>query len=141
MQKKEEIIVKQQEEQMSISSEKEDFTQEALIRAWNAYTQFTTEKPVLQQTIQQCKPVLGTDYRIILAVYNSSQEEIMTNERIRIVNYLRKTLHNGSIDLEIRIYETGESTKMLTKKELFIQMIGHNPNLKRLTKEFDLELS
>lgn len=141
MQKKEEIIVKQQEEQMSISSEKENFTQEALIRAWNAYTQFTTEKPVLQQTIQQCKPVLGTDYRIILAVYNSSQEEIMTNERIRIVNYLRKTLHNGNIDLEIRIYEAGESTKMLTKKELFIQMIGHNPNLKKLTKEFNLELS
>lgn len=141
MQKKEEVEVKKIEETMNISAERETFTQEALIKAWNNYTQYTKEKPVLQQTIQQCKPVLGTDYKIMLAVYNSSQEEIMNDEKIRISNYLRKKLHNGAINLEIRICEVGENSKTLTSKELFIKMLEHNPSLSKLTKTLNLELS
>ncbi len=141
MQKKEEVEVKKIEETMNISAERETFSQEALIKAWNNYTQFTQEKPVLQQTIQQCKPVLGTDSRIMLAVFNSSQEEIMNDEKIKISNYLRKELHNGAITLEIRICEASENAKSLTSKELFIKMLEHNPSLSKLTKTLNLELS
>ncbi|MBO7606170.1 MAG: hypothetical protein J6T28_00950 [Paludibacteraceae bacterium] len=141
MQKKVEVEQKKAEETETISAEREAFTQDALIKVWNEYTQFTKEKPVLQQTIQQCKPVLGTDCRIMLAVYNSSQEEIMLDEKIRLVNYLRKELHNGSIELEIRICEANENTKTFTNKELFIKMLEHNTSLSKLTKELGLELS
>ncbi len=141
MQKKVEVEQKKAEETETISAEREAFSQEALVKAWNDYTQFTKEKPVLQQTIQQCKPVLGTDCRVMLAVYNSSQEEIMLDEKIRLVNYLRKALHNGSIELEIRICEANENAKTFTNKELFIKMLEHNTSLSKLTKELGLELS
>lgn len=141
MQKKEEVEQKKIEEAETVSSEREVFSQESLIKAWNNYVQFTKEKPVLQQTIQQCKPVLGTDQRIMLAVYNSSQEEIMMDEKIRIVNYLRKELHNGLIELEIRICEADKNLKTFSSKDLFIKMMEHNPSLSKLTKELNLELS
>lgn len=142
MQKKEEEVKKEEnEEAFNESTERNDFSQDMLIKAWNNYVQYTTEQPVLQQTIQQCKPVLGTDYRIMLAVYNSSQEALMTKERVKITNYLRKELHNGAVSLEIRIYEVGENTKSLTQKEIFLRMMEHNPNLKKLAKELNLELS
>ena len=141
MQRKVEVEQKKAEETETISAEREAFSQEALVKAWNDYTQFTKEKPVLQQTIQQCKPVLGTDCRVMLAVYNSSQEEIMLDEKIRLVNYLRKALHNGSIELEIRICEANENAKTFTNKELFIKMLEHNTSLSKLTKELGLELS
>ncbi len=141
MQKKVEVEQKKVEEAVSVSSESEPFSQDMLVKVWNGYTQYTKEKPVLQQTIQQCKPVLGTDFRIMLAVYNSSQEEIMLDERIRIVNYLRKELHNGKIELEIRICEASENLKTFSNKDLFVKMMEHNPSLSRLTKELNLELS
>ena len=141
MQKKVEVEQKKVEEAVSVSSESEPFSQDMLVKVWNGYTQYTKEKPVLQQTIQQCKPVLGTDFRIMLAVYNSSQEEIMLDERIRIVNYLRKELHNGKIELEIRICEASENLKTFSNKDLFVKMMEHNPSLSLLTKELNLELS
>ncbi len=141
MQKKVEVEQKKAEETVAISAEREAFSQESLVKVWNNYTQFAKDKPVLLQTIQQCKPVLGTDCRIMLAVYNSSQEEIMLDERIRLVNYLRKELHNGNIELEIRICEANENMKTYSNKELFIKMMEHNPSLSKLTKELGLELS
>lgn len=141
MQKKVEVEEKKAEETVNISAERTEFSQESLVKVWNNYTQYTKDKPVLQQTIQQCKPVLGTDFRIMLAVYNSSQEEIMMDERIRLVNYLRKELHNGAIELEIRICEAGDNVKSYTSKELFVKMLEHNPSLSKLTRELNLELS
>lgn len=141
MQKKVEVKQEQQEESFADSNEREQFSQDALIKAWNSYVQFTAEQPVLQQTIQQCKPVLGTDFKIMLAVYNSAQESLMIKERVKITNYLRKELHNGAISLEIRVYEVGESVKSLTQKEMFLKMMEHNPNLKKLAKELNLELA
>ena len=141
MQKKVEVEVKKAEETACMSEERESFSQDMLVKVWNNYVQYTKEKPVLQQTIQQCKPVLGTDFRIMLAVYNSSQEEIMLDERIRLVNYLRKELHNGAVDLEIRICEAENNVKSYTNKELFVKMLEHNPSLSKLTKELNLELS
>lgn len=141
MQKKEEVKKVTQEESFAESSERNAFTQDDLIKAWNNYLQFTTGQPVLQQTIQQCKPVQGTDFKIMLAVYNSAQESLMTKERVKITNYLRKELHNGQISLEIRIYEMNENMKSLTHKELFLKMMENNPNLKKLAKELNLELA
>lgn len=141
MQKKVEVEVKKAEETVNVSAEREAFSQDSLVRAWNNYVQFTSDKPVLQQTIQQCKPVLGTDFRVMLAVYNSSQEEIVMDERVRLVNYLRKELHNGAIELEIRICEAGDNVKSYTSKELFVKMLEHNPSLSKLTRELNLELS
>lgn len=141
MQKKVEVEVKKAEESVNISAEREVFSQDSLVKVWNNYVQFTNDKPVLQQTIQQCKPVLGTDFRVMLAVYNSSQEEIVMDERIRLVNYLRKELHNGAIELEIRICEAGDNVKSYTNKELFVKMLEHNPSLSKLTRELNLELS
>lgn len=141
MQKKVEVEVKKAEETVNVSAEREAFSQDSLVRVWNNYVQFTGDKPVLQQTIQQCKPVLGTDFRVMLAVYNSSQEEIVMDERVRLVNYLRKELHNGAIELEIRICEAGDNVKSYTSKELFVKMLEHNPSLSKLTRELNLELS
>ena len=77
----------------------------------------------------------------MLAVYNSAQESLMTKERVKITNYLRKELHNGQVSLEIRIYEVSENTKSFTHKELFLKMMENNPNLKKLAKELNLELA
>ena len=141
MQKKVEVEVKKAEETACVSEERETFSQDMLVKVWNNYLQYAKEKPVLQQTIQQCKPVLGTDFRIMLAVYNSSQEEIVMDERIRLVNYLRKELHNGAVELEIRICDAESNVKSYTNKELFVKMLEHNPSLSKLTKELNLELS
>ncbi len=129
------------EEVFSESTERNQFTQDDLIKTWNNYVQFTSDQPVLQQTIQQCKPVLGTDFRIMLAVYNSAQEGLMLQERVKITNYLRKELRNGAISLEIRIYEVNENAQSLTKKELFLKMMEENPILKKLAKELSLEIA
>lgn len=138
--KKEETQTGEQEEGFSEIKERTTFSQDELIKTWNDYTQFTTEQPVLQQTIQQCKPVLGTDFRIMLAVYNSSQESLIMKERVKITNYLRNKLKNGAINLEIRIYEASENVKSLSRKELFLKMMEKNPNLKKLAKELSLEI-
>ncbi len=140
MQKKEVVVEETKGESFAESSERNAFTQDALIKVWNNYTQFTQEQPILQQTIQQCKPVLGTDWRIMLAVYNSAQESLMMKERVKLTNYLRNELKNGGINIEIRIYEVGESTQSLTHKELFLRMMEHNPNLKKLAQELNLEI-
>ena len=65
----------------------------------------------------------------------------MMDEKIRIVNYLRKELHNGLIELEIRICEADKNLKTFSSKDLFIKMMEHNPSLSKLTKELNLELS
>lgn len=140
MQKKEVVKEETKGESFAESAERNIFTQDELIKAWNNYTQFTKEQPILQQTIQQCKPVLGTDWRIMLAVYNSAQESLMMKERIKLTNYLRNELKNGGINIEIRIYEVGESTQSLTPKEMFLKMMDHNPNLKKLAQELNLEI-
>ena len=73
------------------------------------------------------------DNNILLDQINSIQKRIKAT--------LATALHNGNIDLRIRLSETGEIKPVLTKRQLFDLIRKENPAIEKLRTSLELHLS
>ena len=58
----------------------------------------------------------------------------------RIKATLARDLHNGNLQVEIRLAEGKEFKKALTKREVFDEIRKHNPAIEKLRMLMELEL-
>ena len=132
----------EEEEDPYIKGEaKEDFTTADFLKCWseyaaklkiegkhNALSIFTGDAPVM------LKP-----YEFEIAVGTKVQEKDFRNERPNILNYLRTTLKNFSIELNTRIDEKVVVKRPYTNLDKYQHMVAKNPQLAELKKRFNLD--
>jgi DNA polymerase-3 subunit gamma/tau len=83
-----------------------------------------------------------TDYpNIEVAVDNQILLDQMKNIQERIKATLAKTLHNGNINLKLRLADETEIVKTLSKNDILELMKKESEPLTLLCEKFDLELS
>ena len=78
-------------------------------------------------------------YEFEIAVGTKVQEKDFRNERPNILNFLRTTLKNFSIELNARIDEKVVVKRPYTNLEKFQYMAAKNPQLLELKKRFNLD--
>lgn len=116
------------------------FTQEELLKCWDAYIGTIDKMVYLKNTMINCKPVIQDNYFFEVAVHNPGQQNELTNGCIDLLNYLRTQLRNTRIQMRVRIIETNEKHLAYTATEKFEHLLSVNPVLGKLKDEFNLTL-
>lgn len=116
------------------------FSQEELTAQWDEFANRLEKKVYLKNTMLNCKPVLADDFTFEVAVHNPGQQDELANAAIDILSFLRAQLHNGKIQMRVRILVTNEKHLAYTASEKYEYLMSINPNLQKLKEAFDLRL-
>jgi len=135
--KKEEI----QAEYLSGES-KLEFSSDSLLKFWNTYAEkIKKEGKINIFTIMTANPpVLLDNFLIELVIENKIQEDLLSSEKVDLLNYLRVELKNFSIDLQTRQMEQTQKRRLYTSSEKYQHMLEKNPNLEEFKRRFNLDL-
>lgn len=130
-----------EESHLAKGNEKERFSQEQLQKAWQQCIQNTrSEEVILKQTMLQSSPVLLSETEFEVVVNNPGQRDRLDTHATDILSFIRKSLRNFSIVMQIRISENNEKKLAFTVEERFKLMAEQNPEILRLKDVFDLDL-
>lgn len=123
-----------------ITGEEKPFTQDELENIWTEYAR-SKEKTssVLFSTLIKNKPVLKENDIIEFIVDNKVQIDVIGENKLEFMQYLKKNLRNFNIQLELTVTEVEEKT-YVTPDERFNKMAEKNPELKNFKKDLDLEI-
>lgn len=94
----------------------------------------------LQQTLRSAIPDLKNDTIISITLDNSFQEEKVNSIRQQLLPYLRKTLNNNKLTLDVILTTGTQVSKAYTPKEKLMLMIKENPALGQLIETLALEM-
>lgn len=120
---------------------KEAFTEEAMIGAWQEYTQQLGDAGDynLHSHLSMGVPVLEGNLLHLQFPNNTIKTEV-ERARHKLLGFLREKLRNYEIDLSIEVNEAEVKRYAYTPKEKFEKLMEKNPLIDKLRKEFDLEI-
>ncbi len=103
-----------------------------LQEVWTEYANIQQEKKkVALHATLTIHPIRLDGNTIVLPVDNSSQVELLLNERVELMNYIRNQLNNFELDFktELKEKDSDKELKPYTDKEKFEKMAASNPVL------------
>ena len=134
---------KKQEEELEITNkdENERFTQQELVVSWRAMCSRMPERmQALAQRMKNITPTVTEYPTILVLAENNIQLNEMLTIKSRIRATLAKELHNGQIEVDIRLAKFQEIMPMLTPRESLNKLLEINHPVKELIDALDLYL-
>ncbi|TZF86418.1 DNA polymerase III subunit gamma/tau (plasmid) [Pedobacter sp. BS3] len=130
------------EPQYIIGENRNPFTQDEFLKLWNQYANQAKEQAKLNLfTLMTANaPVLKEDFIIEVCIENKIQENLLLNEKIDLLNFLRVKLQNFAIDVIPRQVEQTVKKRLYTSTEKYQHMVEKNPVLEEFRKRFNLGL-
>ena len=143
IQRKKDHKIKQME--VAVKSEdlpKNSFKHEELLKHWDNYVKKIEEqgRHNLAAILKIDEPKLKENYIIGIEFPNSTNKTEVEREKTELLKYLRISLNNYAIDLDITVNEIIEKKFVYTNEEKFQKLKEKNPSLEALKKSFNLEL-
>lgn len=132
----------QKQEALLISSNSK-FSSHLLLEKWNKFAEIKKKegKMGLHTTLTKSSPILKNDFNIDFRLDSEVQKMDLQKETPYLLEYLRKELNNGSIQIHLHVSEMeNQKISQLTSRERFFQMAEKNPDLHLFKEEFDLDL-
>ncbi|MBD1393248.1 DNA polymerase III subunit gamma/tau [Mucilaginibacter glaciei] len=123
-------------------NDKQAFTIDDFLKLWTAHgAKLKAEgKPVtLFGIFTNVTPIVLGPENFEVLVSNKIQEVAFRDERPYLLNFLRTSLKNFSIEVNARVEEVTTVRKPYTAAEKFQYMVGKNPQLIDLKNRFNLE--
>ncbi len=127
----------------STSSQPEEaFTQQQLENAWLAYAnnQKTKGKINLYSILSADKPLLKEKNILEYNTNSKTSEEILVEEKLDLLGFLRKELKNYSIQLTYNIIENNDKKNLYTATDKYKHFLEKNPDINKLRQAFDLDV-
>ena len=134
---------KQKEKEVQEERVETPFTQKDLEASWkNFATKIGLEgKHNLSSILKEKTPIISDDFVLELTLNNKVQEEVLNEEKSNILSYLKKSLINNSIQINIIMRELEkQEIKAYTPEDKFKEMAEKNPTLLEMKDQFGLEL-
>ena len=119
------------------------FSQEDLNIIWKQYAEEkeNISKHNLLSVIRDKKVKLKENFNVCITLDNKVQEEVIKDEKTKLLVYLKTKLENDSISLTIYVTPPKEKEmKAYTDEDKFKKMVKKNPQLMNLKNKFDLEI-
>ena len=132
----------QKQEALLISSNSK-FSSHLLLEKWNKFAEIKKKegKMGLHTTLTKSSPILKNDFNVDFHLDSEVQKMDLQKETPYLLEYLRKELNNGSIQIHLHVSEMeNQKISQLTSRERFFQMAEKNPDLHLFKEEFDLDL-
>lgn len=140
LKRKQEAAVKQEAE-ITNKEENEEFTQELLELQWLSMCNRMPQKMIaLASRMKNVKPHISNFPEIEIVVDNQILLDQINEIKGRIRVTLAKALHNGSVNLTLRLAEAEEISRKLTKKEVFDELMKQK-EVKSFVESMGLELT
>ncbi len=137
---KEEQVQKQEELLINSNSK---FSSHLLLEKWNKFAEIKKKegKMGLHTTLTKSSPILKNDFNVDFHLDSEVQKMDVQKETPYLLEYLRKELNNGSIQIHLHVSEMeDQKISQFTSRERFFQMAEKNPDLHLFKEEFDLDL-
>jgi DNA polymerase III subunit gamma/tau len=119
------------------------FDHETMLKYWKLYSdQMKSEgKHQMFSTMGTYIPTIQSNYQIEWMIDNPAQQEMFQEERVELVNFLRKSLNNYLVNVYVKLNENITSGEVAyTNKEKYQKMVEKNPGLDDFRKQLGLEL-
>ena len=140
LQQKQQTEVKKEAE-ITNKEENEEFTQDMLDLQWLSMCNRMPQKMIaLASRMKNMKPRIADFPNIEIVVDNQMLLDQVANIKGRIRATLAKTLHNGSVNITLRLAEAEEISRRMTKKEMFDELMKQK-EVKAFVESMGLELT
>ena len=130
------------EEEIDVSKlRKTDFSATQMLKNWKEVIAFVKQKGKsnLGITLEIFPPELKEDFVIELPLSNSSQAEMLIEEKYMVLEFLRDKLENDYIEITTKVIEAEKSNIPYTNKDKFAKMMDENPHLETLRLKLGLD--
>jgi DNA polymerase III subunit gamma/tau len=119
-----------------------EFNSDMMLNSWNSYAEKIKKdgKINIFTIMTAYPPVLLENYIIELPIENKIQEDLLSTEKVDLLNYLRVQLKNFSIDLHTKQMEQTQKKRLYTSSEKYDHMLQKNPVLEQFKRKFNLDL-
>jgi DNA polymerase-3 subunit gamma/tau len=132
---------------MEVAIKKEDlpndpFTQEDLLKYWSIFvTKLEVDgKYNLAAILQIDTPKLIDTHTICLEFPNNTNKIEVERQQFELLQYLKKSVNNYSITLDIKVNESLEKKYAFTPEDKYEKLVSKNKHVELLRKKFDLDL-
>ncbi|SHM72758.1 DNA polymerase III subunit gamma/tau [Polaribacter sp. KT 15] len=121
---------------------KDFFTEQKLQETWKEYAQNLHKKGErsMASIVGTDIPKLEKGYKISFSVPNKLMKDQFLKGRPKLLNFLRESLNNYGIDINVILNETTEKKFAYTPQEKYIKLKEKNPLLDKLRQTFELDL-
>ncbi|MGB0186773.1 MAG: DNA polymerase III subunit gamma/tau [Flavobacteriaceae bacterium] len=133
--------------QMEVEVKEEDlpsdsFSEEQLLEFWNVFVEKLEDKGKynLAAILKIDTPKLKDGHIIQLEFPNSTNKIEVERQQFDLLQFLRKSLNNFDIRLEISVNETMEKKYAYSTEEKFAKLLEKNKALETLKQTFNLDL-
>lgn len=120
-----------------------DFSEEDFMQHWKSLIQEQYDKGNKSVAVGMKDAILRSDYQIEVLVDNQVQVSKIQQQKIIIVEKLRKKLQNGRINLTTRLKakdEKKEPDQFESDQDKFEKLAEKNPALLEMRKRFKLDI-
>ncbi len=118
----------------------QDFTIDQLLEIWPKFIAKYKDQTHLYNTLK-ADPNLKNDYRVIIQVENSVQQDQIRLLKPEIIGFLQRHLRNSLIDVDIEMIEAVYDNKLLTDDQKLINMMKKNLSLQKMKNMFNLDFN
>ena len=124
-------------------NDREAFTQEQLLFYWNEYIQIVKEanKINVYTLMVTSPPILESQEEIMVHIEHKLQEDILQNEMIELLNFLRPRLKNFSLIIKTKQVVKEVVNRLYTSVEKYQYLVEKNPKLEEMRRRFNLDVS
>ena len=121
---------------------KDPFTEESLLKYWNNYISDLHDngKKIMASILEMDTPKLN-DTTICLEFPNETLKLELERAQFPLMEFLRKSLNNYDLKLEITVNEEVAKQYAFTTREKYEKLKTKNPNIELLKKTFGLDIN
>ena len=121
-------------------TETNEFSFQQLEVLWKNYLQRYKEKGLASECLILDRQIQLDGENIVIRLDNVIQIDQLNNFKMDLLEYLRKTLKNGNINIVSHIKEESEIKKIYTGKEKYLFLAAQNPAIDELRLKLGLDL-
>ena len=124
-------------------SDREHFTQEQLVFYWNQYTEIVknANRINVYTLMSTSPPILESPEEIMVHVEHKLQEDLLQDEMIDLMNFLRPRLKNFSIYIKSKQVVKEVVNRLYTSTEKYQYLVEKNPKLEEMRRRFNLDVN
>ena len=129
------------EDKIEISKNLDYFSNDDLQKRWKEMNgKFLNQgKTNLVLALNSNKPVLKENYTVEVTLSNTSQVELLNEEKLNILGFLREKMNNDSIDIITTVIQSDKNDTPYTNSDKYKKMYEQNKNLAVLGQKLGLD--
>lgn len=122
---------------------REPFSYDRLLEVWNAFTQKmkAADRINLFTILNNFAPTLLNPELIEISVESKTQEHLVQQESVELLNFLRNELRNFGVEVTYKLMERKIENRLYGNREKYDYLVNKNPKLDELRRRFNLDIN